>query len=398
MANDDFLKEDPEVEGAVVPPRPRRLWKVTDTKLPVFPVFYKPCRQTSCYVTDAPPSVVAVRIAECLRRRSVAVEYDEETCKATAVTNDRCLFTISLWRASSAVLVECVRSHGPIATFHWTVRAVVLAAQSLDSGEDRRQWYQKSAVERNESSDERQVLSTKRTVREGEVVQSLERICHLLNKDRMEARRLGLESLVASTDDRVVGADAALYAALTILGAPTVEDNMALQQIHEDWIMGLVVQRRVPGEDDKKKAVQSSEMEEQHAGHFRALALTALANAFDLLARYQPSILKSILHIQSPQLRSKTVLHALTEDLQGVHRPPSVVQGTRLASVHEAVLALRCLRRLVEHSTQARSGLQNSSTLSLLDGAKQIGKATHLVLFDVASQVQQFLTEEERSC
>jgi hypothetical protein len=33
------------------------------------------------YVGDASPSVVAVRISECFRKRSIAVEYDDEAVR-----------------------------------------------------------------------------------------------------------------------------------------------------------------------------------------------------------------------------------------------------------------------------------------------------------------------------
>jgi hypothetical protein len=68
-----------EDDGQVAPPRPRRLWKVNDTALKPVPYFFPPLdKRCTVFVSDAPPSVVAVRIAECLRKRSVSVEYDEE--------------------------------------------------------------------------------------------------------------------------------------------------------------------------------------------------------------------------------------------------------------------------------------------------------------------------------
>ena len=69
-------------DGQVAPPRPRRLWKVNDTSLKPVPFFYPPLDpRCTVFVSDAPPSVVAVRIAECLRKRSISVEYDEEAVR-----------------------------------------------------------------------------------------------------------------------------------------------------------------------------------------------------------------------------------------------------------------------------------------------------------------------------
>ena len=59
--------------------RPRRLWNVHDNALKRIPSGYPPLNpRCTTYVGDAPPSIVAVRIAECLRKRSISVEYDEE--------------------------------------------------------------------------------------------------------------------------------------------------------------------------------------------------------------------------------------------------------------------------------------------------------------------------------
>ena len=70
-------------DGTVeVPPRPRALWKVLDTSLRQIPHFYPKLNPNcSIYVSDASPSVIAVRISECLRKRSISAEYDEEVVR-----------------------------------------------------------------------------------------------------------------------------------------------------------------------------------------------------------------------------------------------------------------------------------------------------------------------------
>lgn len=66
-------------EQTSIPPRPRRLWTIEDTSLKPTPAHYPPMNRRYCtYIGDASPSVVAVRISECFRKRSIAVEYDDE--------------------------------------------------------------------------------------------------------------------------------------------------------------------------------------------------------------------------------------------------------------------------------------------------------------------------------
>jgi hypothetical protein len=54
-------------------------WNVSDSALRPISLFYPPLNpRCSTLITDSPPSVVALRISECLRKRSISVEFDEE--------------------------------------------------------------------------------------------------------------------------------------------------------------------------------------------------------------------------------------------------------------------------------------------------------------------------------
>ena len=79
------LVNDRSASSHSAPLRPRRLWTVNDTSLRPIPNFF-PKLNPYCttYVSDASPSVVAVRISECLRKRSIVAEYDEEAVSSLA--------------------------------------------------------------------------------------------------------------------------------------------------------------------------------------------------------------------------------------------------------------------------------------------------------------------------
>lgn len=71
--------------------RPRRLWTIQDTALKQIPKDYPPLNPScTTYVGDASPSVVAVRISECFRKRSIAVEYDDETVSVPSLYCNEC--------------------------------------------------------------------------------------------------------------------------------------------------------------------------------------------------------------------------------------------------------------------------------------------------------------------
>ena len=105
---------------------------------------------------------------------------------------------------------------------------------------------------------------------------------------------------------------------------------------------------------------------EVHAGTMRALALAILTKALELLSDTKPQILESILaasnnnssNSSNPKhdpclLTSRACLQALVQDTQGARRPPAVVKGTRLASIHETALVLKILVLLNNHSAVA---------------------------------------------
>ena len=130
----------------------------------------------------------------------------------------------------------------------------------------------------------------------------------------------------------------------------------------------------------------------------RALCLRAFTNSLGLVAQEQPTLLKSILDVQSRHLVSRSFINALLDDLAGAIRPPAVAQGTRLASAHEAALAIRCLGLLGEYSDVAKSQIINESVLGSLEKARATGKATHDILAEEADRAYTRLTEDVRSC
>jgi len=448
-ANDDPL----------FPPRPRRLWKVSDTRLNALPAGYPPVDpRCSIYVADAPPSVVAVRIAEALRRLSVAVEYDEEAPCATCWTADRCHFVIQLWQGpknaasvrapdipdlSAGILVEGVRLSGSVITYHRLIRSILAAAISHDTGDDRRKPYQSDPLEfpRWNSTEPPQLIPGDDDDRQDHLANafgSLEDAANLLEKDRHDAQTIGMERLVHLTDIHGVGVEVATIAAQSLLGVPPVEEaSLLMLNMHKDWMMGLLVQRRLPNEkgnaagkgeitptqqgaasrasrlacaipkqgkvihdtgetttakdeDDESARVEAllHQMREEraltgdanHAGRLRGLLMRVWANSLQVLHKHDNVALTSLLQNQT-DMTSRDFVEALLEDVQGCSRPPmAAVMGTSLATPHESVWALVCLRILSQHSMVVRRHLEKSAYAGVLEKAVLVGSALHEVL------------------
>lgn len=456
---------DLDEDGQVAPPRPRRLWKVNDTSLKPVPYFYPPLDpRCTVFVSDAPPSVVAVRIAECLRKRSISVEYDEEAVTATCMTVDRCHFVIHLFQGSSrhhprhgmdmetrpdfshGVLVECMRLRGSCISFHHCCRAVLQAALSHSTGADNRKLFQTASNEfprllqpphkRKGSGmkllapQAKKAKSSSAGPHSSVALESLERAWQLLRKDRLGPQQLAMESLVSLTDPESSGIDTAMHCGLAVLGAPITGgcgEEGFLNELHQGWVVKLLQDRVLPGEvaggsgggsctqsslltkcgalddegeglDAKTSSTFAAGGDERHGGIMRALCLRAFTNSIGLLSEEQPTLLKSILDVQSRHLVSRQFIAALLEDLAGATRPPAVVQGTRLASAHEAALAIRCLGLLGEFSEVAKKQIINDSVLGSLEKARATGRSTHNVLSEEADRTYTRLTEDVRSC
>jgi len=284
--NNDDIRADFEAT-LTIPARPRRLWKVSDTGIPSIPPFYPLPLDAKCcaYVADASPSVVSVRIAEALRRQSIAVEYDDETVTATCMTVDRCRFVIHLWNAKSPALnsttaqsianksmgsskadlpkgliVECKRIAGDVITFHRMVSAIKKAAKSHGTGEDVRKPYRTSPIEftRFVAAGGAEKIPPSTTPDplspSAAAIEAIEHAVQLLKKDRLDAQLRGMESIVALTDPVSSGWDISFTAAMAVLGAPLrgsdsyADDVPAAQALHQDWIYSLLVFRELPDE------------------------------------------------------------------------------------------------------------------------------------------------------
>mmetsp|Transcript_26727 Transcript_26727/g.37676 ORF Transcript_26727/g.37676 Transcript_26727/m.37676 type:complete len:526 (+) Transcript_26727:134-1711(+) len=448
----------PEILQGKAVPSIETPWKVDDAILRPIPQFYPPLDPNcSTHVVDSTPSVVAARIAKCLQKRSISVEYDDEMNTANCMTCDRVHFVVHLYRGdahpyppqhehdmetppdlSHSVIVECLRTRGNPMTFHEHCRAILNTATGMCDGSDQRPCIQTTVSEfaRLKRKTSNECILERPAKRRANSTQtallSVERSLSLLQKDRLGAQRLGMESVVMLTDERCSGIETAVFCALAIVGAPVTADlpenynNESLLNLH-DWIMSLIQERVTPTEivedvniggkgtqddglppgslksdyyNDKSEGATGpqgslnapaivtksdyiSHEDAHHGGIIRSLALRAFANALSILSREQSKLLKSILVMQSPQLVAKPILTALAEDLSGSLRPPTAVTGTRLASQHEAALAAICIGVLADHSDVARRSLAKSKQLSVVD---TLEKARDLSRHDVLSK------------
>jgi hypothetical protein len=358
---------------------------------------------------------------------------------ATCMTVDRVHFSIHLWRGrkashsipvdgvevlpdfAHAVICEVIRMRGSVMSFHRASRAILQAAMGYSSGEDKRKVYQTSVLEfprfaaRDEGGAKRKALAEPIPLS----VVAMEHAVALLKKDRIRAQQLGMESLVNLTDISCCGPELAAYVSLAVVGSPVAsgaDGNNTLNDVHQ-IIFGLIRDRVLPGEvevdvhasfhssvapnaDDDETPVTSllPRGEEHHGGFMRSMALRVLANALTTLKQTQPKLLGTV--VVGSVLESRQVLQALAGDLLGATRPPAVVVGTRLASAHEAAMAMRILQITADNSPRTQLALVNPNNKEhpILDTLTRAKRVPHAALVQEAKDAYDVLSRNIRSC
>ena len=411
---------------------------------------------------------MAVRIVECLRKRSIAAEYDDDSALAIAITVDRVHFTIQLYRGSksqtpsSAVFVECQRQSGSVTSFHVACHAILQAAKGVDTGIDNRIRRRTNAMEfqslspiakRRKLSPSSFSFSSPRTI---STISSpfiaaeaaFEAARELLHKDRFECQQLGMEQLVNLTSCDISGYDMSHHVSQRIIQDDWLIESFLLHPEAKEAVATARSNNTNPprSQNCMKAASHSEEIdvttlirsflessaavtpshrmslyesddqsadEIRHEARLRSLALRVLCNALYNVS--QSGELQSVLTLISPSSSKRKgagssrlvqLLLSLVQDMQGMNRPPSIVKETGLSSVHEATLAVRCLRLLAGSSkdtssspqTFVRSFLRNQVILESLEHARSCGRSTHSVLQKEAERTYTQLTEDVRSC
>lgn len=191
--------------------------------LPPVPLYY-PLQKTHVTIRDATVEDVTSRIMECLRCLSVSAVYDSERMTAKAETSNNVKFEIRLFSttgetttlaaaaaAAPGILVEVTRMTGCALSFQRCYRSIVRSVtfnqqQEQQTTSMRRKQQQltmsPSSSKRTKINHDDDANSNNETTTAATATlsQALETSLSLLLKDRIDANRLGIESLRLLTD------------------------------------------------------------------------------------------------------------------------------------------------------------------------------------------------------
>jgi len=322
-------------------------WKIPQGSIKPVPDFY-PLEQSSVFVEGSTPSEIAVRISDCLRRRSIAASYGEVKAKAKCKTMDGVEFRVRMYSGraeySHGVIVEVQRRNGWSAMYQQDVFAILEAAEGVkgesfdmsippiddlmsDSFDDPFDY-----PEADTSGAESMPLS-------------------LIQSRNFDTKMAGMEILGAVTDVEKVGLKKARKNASKIFHESN-EINL------RNMMVGLIE----GGECRDDESIDSM---------LHDLALKVLSNCLELLAKER----NFGVSVQEESWLINELLPIVMGELRVAKDTPN-----------EAFLAAKCLKSLLSSNPKVNALVSNNDMLPVLSKAMDIGSSTHYGLQHEASQ------------
>jgi len=367
-------------------------WHPQHNSLRTVPNFY-PLEKSSRYIHDSAENIAA-RMSDACRLMSVHAEYDNEAGTALLMTDDHVEIFVSLWKGdvqhspstpegkteqddaedeNFVTIVEVQRRKGCSVSFHKYGRRLLDSASGNFTPDDNSYSIPKvspSIQEEKKKDEESSVLA-------------LEIAASLLRKDRMDARRLGLESLCLLTDPEKAGIETARLSSQVVLfgsvqdaqaeNADFIPDELGIREA----ILSLVQFGRLGEYGDFEDDLEDDEVdndEKEFNEVLHNLALGVLSNA---LAALEPDkkawedvsdSTDSFLE-ESREISKKELLSTLLS-----------VLGKAEAKPHDACLSAQCLKSLFQASKKAKKRARELKAKQIVMTALDVGRRTHVKL------------------
>lgn len=342
------LKQDLKIMPAAHTKSP--LWVVNDSDMECVPDYFV-LERTSRFVGHVSASVIATRISECFQKRSISVQFDDEIkSKAKCISPEFVDFRVRLFSGkdsfSHGVIVEVQRRGGSSYHFHRICRAILDASKNCAST-----ILPAPALKRPVDLIKNEDIEKGA---HGDAMRALEITSDLLQKDRIDANLLGMESLEALTDPLKTSAAMALTASKSIIcEAEKSEIRDAIASLVQFGIMSL--------DDDEETCAQEDRLRKE----LRSRALIVLSNALRVVA--QGGFLKSALRKQAWFVDQ--LIPILVDEIREAKRSP-----------HDAFSATKCLNTLFSFSEEARQKAVSLGAMDIITEARDFGVLTHAFL------------------
>ena len=323
-------------------------WWVVQT--PQVPLYY-PLASSSCFVENEVASTVSSRISQCLVQRSIAAVYNGAIADAT--TLDGTSFYIRLFRGSSSnttssspmggIVVELQHRTGSPLTFHKICHIIFEAAKG------------KPYAGLLDQTKAPPLDKTKTNIQQEQLLLSLEKAYELLEKDRIDANRLGIEmlSLLTSPDQTT-----AEFVAETIILGRDILGSSIYERIF-DLLQHSQQMEEDDDDDDRRDEVDI----------LRPLAIQVLRNSLLVLAR-RTDMREVIQGLLLPEWLVDNLIPVLLQELE--HNMETDPNG--------AFLVVESLSALLDLSDRASDRAEEQDALPILERAQEFGVHYHASL------------------
>ena len=365
---------------------------LTETALENVPPFYTISTDSVRVCGNVSVSEVAGRVAEWLRMRSVAAVFDG--CVARCRTLDRCEFEVRIFREGDHLLVEVNMTRGDAFSYQTHSEAVLNAAQGVMS-EMSSDIPSPCATLPNlplsiGSSDANENGST-------DILDVLENTSELIQKDRVDACMIGMETLAVLTKPDKVGKKvAALTSRAVILGTVGEGDIIDFQtgrSLGDSTIGGISNEANSENESDsdqdgtddmgfmsivfalvRDKKLQPEDEDDvnlsnpsflYHLRFMRLLAFATIDNALQVMYDTNPCLRQRI----ARHFDRHGLFESLINDISDARQNP-----------HEAWYAVRILTWLASTSETSRQRALQLGALDAAEGARLHGLTSHELL------------------
>mmetsp|Transcript_11864 Transcript_11864/g.22212 ORF Transcript_11864/g.22212 Transcript_11864/m.22212 type:complete len:466 (+) Transcript_11864:159-1556(+) len=373
-------------------------WNVS-SELREVPSFY-PLEKSSRFIEDT-PSNIASRISDACRLMSVQATFDDDLGTANLITDDHVEIHLTLWKASRTeesdsgeekvqTIVEAQRRKGCAVVFHRYCRNLLDAAQGcFDPKEEeiRNSCHRVELQKKDNNEGENSLLA-------------IEIAASLIRKDRMDARRLGMESLCLLTDPTKTPMETALLASQIVLFG-SAQDDMSQEADYisdelgiREAVLSLVQFGRLGDycdyESDGEEEDNATGVEAEFNDVLHNLALAVLANALEVLETHGGSMARSE--------TSKPPANTFLEESKEISKRELLssllnVLGKAESKPHDACLSAQCLRSLFQASKEAKRRARDLNAKQIVMTALDVGRRTHVKL---ENETENIMRELER--
>lgn len=337
-------------------------WNLTDSDVKTLPDFH-PLERSAVFVPNcSDAAVVARRVSDVLRSRSISAEYINAKAKAKCMTTDNVDFRIRLYRGkktfSHGVIVEVQRRFGFSTTFASDVAAICDAAEGKVAAPSPPTGLKAGLASPPplpslvpDEEDHTESLND-----EDGGLESVKIASSMISEADIDRKIMGLQGLASLTDSYKIGKATATRASTEILAGTNPEAAAA-----RDAILSLVLCKDGSTEAAQRGQVEDklTDADEANRSLLRTQALCVLSNVLcNMVGRDELRSLKPVL--------SQAILPALLRDIENSSANPRM-----------ADLATRALLPVVQtfDGDFVESDLLANGAYELLVEAQSVGEA-----------------------